>query len=275
MNPPSSFTLIPHALVEVRGDDAATWLQGQLTQDVLAMPVGETRRAFHLGAEGKIRFDLLVHRDSAGFALVSARADAASLRAELDRRIVMEDVSLDAPDGAVVFAEQTLDGARVALPSSRFGPGFESVFVGSLEDVRADLIRRGHSELHVDALDARRVLAGMPRIGVDFDAALPQETGLARTTVSFTKGCYVGQEPVVMLEHRGKPPRRMVVLEGDAPFVPGPVHDGSGVPVGELRSMTMSAPFRGLGLIKRSASAPGTALVVGGVPVRVASVVEA
>ena len=124
-------------------------------------------------------------------------------------------------------------------------------------------------------LEVLRVEAGRPRYGVDLDdSVIPQEAGLNERAVSFTKGCYVGQETVARLHYRGKPNRHLRGLRLSAPAVPGEeIRLGEKV-VGRLGSVVVS-PRLGpiaLALVRREA-APGDAVTVGGGPVR-AEVVE-
>ena len=108
---------------------------------------------------------------------------------------------------------------------------------------------------------ARYDARGVPRWGRDFGAdTLPQEAGL-KHAVSFDKGCYLGQEPVVMLEHRGKPPKRLVRLElEDAVEVGAPVEAAER----QVGRVTSAAGTRALALVKRKALEGEAPLEVGG-----------
>ena len=90
------------------------------------------------------------------------------------------------------------------------------------EAVRATLIAAGATEVSEAAAELVRVESGRPRYGVDLDEnVIPQEAGLNERAVSFTKGCYVGQETVARLFYRGKPNRHLRGLKLSAPVEPG------------------------------------------------------
>ena len=110
-----------------------------------------------------------------------------------------------------------------------------------------------------------RVEHGRPRYGVDLDdSVIPQEAGLNERAVSFTKGCYVGQETVARLYYRGKPNRRLLGLKLDAPAQPGSELRLGEKVVGRLGSSVVSPDLGpiGLALVRREA-APGDAVTVG------------
>ena len=101
-----------------------------------------------------------------------------------------------------------------------------------------------------DAWEAFRIEAGVPRLGAEVDeAVLPAETGLVERTVSFTKGCYVGQEPVARLHYRGHANRRLARLAfpGPPPALPAVLLDGER----EVGRVTSAFGPAGLGYVRR------------------------
>jgi folate-binding protein YgfZ len=118
------------------------------------------------------------------------------------------------------------------------------------------LLDNGAHTVSEQAAEIVRVERGRPRYGVDMDAStIPQEAGLNERVVSFTKGCYVGQETVARLHYKGKPNRQLRGLRLSAPAPPGlELHLGE-KPVGRLSSAVLSPTFGpiGLGLIRREA----------------------
>jgi tRNA-modifying protein YgfZ len=118
--------------------------------------------------------------------------------------------------------------------------------------------------------EALRLERGVPAFGVDFDgASYAQEAGLEKTAVSFSKGCYLGQEVVCMLEMRGHVKKKLasVVLDGDPPARGADVADASGAKVGGVTS-SIASPLLGrsvaLAMVKRASAEVGTALSIGG-----------
>ncbi len=139
-----------------------------------------------------------------------------------------------------------------------------------VEAVRAALIDAGASPASEAAAEIVRVERGRPRYGVDIDeSTIPQEAGLNERAVSFTKGCYVGQETVARLHYRGKPNRHLRGLRFFGPPDPAPPAPGEELRLGE-RSVgrlgsVVESPRLGtiaLALVRREAS-PGDTLTVG------------
>lgn len=278
-------------VLEVRGDDRKRWLQGQITQDVHHAEPGQTIHGFHLDSHGKILAELRIVEHQDAYLGIVDRSVAEGLARDLDRRIVMEDVEIRVrPDLRVIgiygghaaaIAGQL--GIQPLVSSSRFGhAGIEAIVASA--DLSAVFMRaeaavtaEGGEVVSVEALDRARILAGMPRFLVDFGTTtLPQETGMHRRTVSFVKGCYVGQEPVVMIEHRGKPPRRMcvVAVDGGTHEVPFEVSRADGGVAGRCTSLAEGpAGWVGIALLKRADAENDQALVAGDARVRIVRLV--
>jgi folate-binding protein YgfZ len=133
---------------------------------------------------------------------------------------------------------------------------------GDADAVKAAL---GIEPVGPEAFECLRIEAGRPRHGLDFDAdTIPQEAGLNERAVSFTKGCYVGQETVARLHYKGKPNRHMRGLRLSEPGQTGEIVQLGDREVGRLGSTAVS-PIHGpiaLALIRREA-APGAEVAVG------------
>ncbi len=124
---------------------------------------------------------------------------------------------------------------------------------------------RGAERVGEDVVECLRVERGRPRYGVDLDeTVIPQEADLNERAVSFTKGCYVGQETVARLHYRGKPNRRLRGLRLSAAAAPGDELRLGDRSVGALTSVAESPRFGwiGLALVRREAT-PGTTVSVG------------
>lgn len=205
-------------IIEIRGEEAHEWLQGQVTADVreLEAPV----YTLLLTPQGRCLSDgWVVPKGSEAIDFIVPAHAADDVLARLDRFLVMEDVELS-------VRRETLFDTLGRAPSAESD--------GDLADA--------------STWEQARIEAGIPEHGRDFGAdTLPQEAGLRRA-ISFEKGCYIGQEPVVMLEHRGQPPRRLVrVRTSDPGALPAEiVSEGSSA--GRLTSW---ANGLGLALVKR------------------------
>ena len=294
------------ARLDVRGPDAPEWLQGLLTQDVKALLPGQGAYAAYLTPQGRMIADLRVFRRGETFLLEAVAAVRGSLASRLDQFVIMEDVTIaDVTDtlgcltvigptaaasasactGIPVAALNALPehghlpldppGAFVAA-SRDFGlPAFD--LFAPLADLSTwrTLLRSRIPEGSDRLLETARIEAGRPRFGVDMhDDTIPLEAGIEHRGISFDKGCYVGQEVVIRILHRGKGrvARRLVWVEHvpHGPDLPGwqpgdPVHAGEKL-VGTLSSVCWS-PARGgllgIAMLHRDVTEPGTVVRIG------------
>jgi len=284
-------------VVHVRGDDARSWLNGQVSHDVAKLSGDVAQYAVALTVKGRIVSDLWALEDPPGMAIVlpAARVDSALERFE--QYIIMEDVELAADPDLVVL---TLQGPRAselvdALPAGlRRYPcprlatsGFDAwVPRAQVPELLVSLAERAR-ELGGGVVDEAgwadaHVALGVPRIEHDFgETTYPQEAGVGPRALSFGKGCYLGQEVVYMLHNRGQLARRLVQLEapgGALLEVGATVVDAEGKRLGEV---TSSAPrldgdrTLGLAFVKRALSEPDQTVWVAGSPCRVKRVIGA
>lgn len=274
-------------VVRVRGDDARTWLNGQISNDVKTLAGERAVYALALTVKGRVVSDLYALDDPPGMALVLPEVRAEQALARFEQHIIMEDVEL-VPEALVVVSVQGPRAADVDAPAvrrypcDRLGGGFDLwVEPAQLADTLAALAARaaevGGGLLDAAGWEAAHLALGVPRVGVDFgEDTYPQEAGLGKRALSFGKGCYLGQEVVYMLENRGQLARRMVQLELGAGLGAAGVDvtDEAGKRVGTLTSLAAESPFA-LALLKRSHAEPGQAVWVGGSPVRVRTIVGA
>lgn len=262
------------APIRVRGKDRVTWLNGLLTCDVALLAPGKAGYGLLLEKKGKIRADFFVLVGADEIVLAGDRARAEELVAALDHYLIMEDVELEVTEGRVLSAhgpraEAAFAAARVGGALSLLGvPGAVAI---ADEDAEALAASSGGVVIEGDTWAALAIEAGLPRLGAEVDDTLyPQEAALAALAVSFEKGCYLGQEVVYMLEHRGHEKRRLapVALEGDTlPAIGAEVLSADGAPVGDVRSAArgpVSGALRAIAMLKRAHAAEGTRLSIGG-----------
>ena len=272
--------LVDRGVVKVAGDDARNFLHGLISADTLNLAPGAARFGALLTPQGKIIADFIVieapAKDGGGFFLDVPRALAKALvdkfnMYKLRSRVMIEDLSetlgvLAVWDGAATttaglsYADPRLPtlGLRVMLPPHR------------ATEVAASL---GATLMDAANYDAHRIALGIPRGGVDFayGDAFPHESDMDQLGgVDFAKGCYVGQEVISRMEHRGIARTRAVPVryEGEAPAA------GVAVMAGERQIGTMGSAAAGHGLallrLDRVADAlsHGQTLAAGGVAVR-------
>ena len=270
------------------GSDAKTFLQGQITNDIESLEPGHGCYAALLTPKGKMLGDLRV-LDLGGELLLSCERAALQdlfnmIRryklgsdVELHKRTVeMGELSLIGPEARRVAGAEALGPDEHDTMRARLG-GHPVVLVTTdvgvdvfcdaerTEDVCRALVADGAIEVSEAAAELLRIERGRPRYGVDLDdSVIPQEAGLNERAVSFTKGCYVGQETVARLFYRGKPNRHLRGLRLSAPAGTGePLRLGE-KEVGRVASTAVS-PLHGpiaLALVRREAT-PGDTLAVG------------
>ncbi len=270
------------------GSQAKSFLQGQVTNDVEALRPGSGCYAAFLTQKGKMLGDLRVLDTGSELWLDTERVALQALfnmirhfklgfDAELHKRTVQQGLlSLVGPDARAVAgahdapgeehanAAATLDGVPVLRVVTDVGLDLVCA-AEDLDALRAALEARGATPASERAAETLRVERGRPRYGVDLDeATIPQEAGLNDRAVSFTKGCYVGQETVARLFYRGKPNRHLRGLRLSAPAPTGDAVALGERAVGRLGSVALS-PALGpiaLALLRREAE-PGATVAIG------------
>jgi folate-binding protein YgfZ len=265
--------LSDRAVVLVAGPAARSFLQGLITNDIDKAKSGDAIHAGLLTPQGKILFDFFVVPAGDGFLLEIAKANAAELalrlgfyklRAQVE---IAEDPSFtiaaawgepdSLADGAIAYADPRLPalGHRILLPA---GP--------SLGNLGCALT--GEDEYH-----AHRIALGVPEGGRDyaFGDVFPHEAMFDQLAgVDFNKGCFVGQEVVSRMEHRGTARKRIVGVEGEGPLPPsGTDITAGGASIGTLGSVSGSS---GLALLRLDRAEEAKAA---GVPLRAGEVIVA
>lgn len=279
------------ATLRVTGADRKSWLNGLVTCDVAKVAPGRALYGLAVSKVGRILADVLVV-DAGDALLVGVPRDReAALREHLERFLMMEDAALDSATadfawvhahGArareLVDAAAAPSGARTAEHDpTRLGGAIAVVPVTSLDAFAAALADAGATRGTDAEWEALRIARAVARFGADFDErSYPQEASLEDVAVSFSKGCYLGQEVVCRLQMRGHVTKKLVPLaiEGDAAPEPGaPVSDASGEPVGAVSSVVgADGGALALASVKLASAAPGTALSAGGHAARVLAI---
>ena len=274
-------------VISVQGADAEGYLQGQLSQDVAALGVGETAWSLLLHPNGKLHTRLRITRTgpehftcdteagSGEAALVRLQRFKLRVAAELTlRRLAMAAVRGPlAPPVPPAGANGT--GEAVVSAPVRWGA------LGGWDLVAAEPVVPPWVTLcDPAALEAVRIESGVPAPGSELiEGMIPAEAGIVAETVSFTKGCYVGQELVARIDSRGgNTPRRLrgLLLAGPDVPVPGtPVLDAAGAEVGRVTSSAFS-PLLGaavaLAYVHRRVDVPAPAHLAGAGAVQVGEI---
>jgi len=262
------------------GAQAKEFLAGQVTNDVVGLTPGTGQYAAFLTNKGKMLGDLRV-LDADGELLLDTergalqalfdlvRRGVVGWDAQLHKRTVQTALfSLVGPDARRVAGAEELPDAEHAHAAGPLGRlvvtdvGIDVLCPAEEAGaVRAALLERGATPVGEDAAEVVRVERGRPRYGLDLDdSVIPQEAGLNERAVSFTKGCYVGQETVARLHYRGRPNRHLRGLRLDAPVAPGAELRLGGRAVGTVGTAVVS-PRLGpiaLALVRREAEVGAT-----------------
>jgi tRNA-modifying protein YgfZ len=297
--------------IVVSGSDRASYLQGLFTNDIVALQPGTGCYTAYLTAQGRMIADAWVYElgDVILLSVVGAVKD--TVLARLDQFIFTEDVQLG--DVTPTFGQLALVGPRAPAIVARLTGRDEAALtamdehgnfratvdgepaivtrttdVGSagfdvygerrvVAAVRERLVRDGVPDIDPDTASVLRIEAGVPLFGRDMDAeTIPLEAGIEGRAISLTKGCYVGQEVIIRVLHRGhgRVARKLVglAIAGDQVPPEGAVIHGGDRDVGRVTSAARS-PASGraiaLGYVRRDEAAPGTRLSIDGTPVSV------
>jgi folate-binding protein YgfZ len=225
----------PRAFVRVAGPDAEDFLQRMLSNDVAVLEPGASCDALLLTAKARVIAPLRVLRRAPDdFLLLTEPELGGRVTHELTRFLFAAKAEIEPEEhrSVVVF------GAGEGIPTSDYGDPAHEVLDADLEPTIAE-----------DELERLRVEAGTPRWGREIDdRVLPAEAGLVERAVSFSKGCYPGQEPIARLHYRGHVNRRLRVfeVEGDPPAPDAEIRLGEKV-VGRV---TSAVPGLALGYVR-------------------------
>ena len=257
-------------LVVVHGPDATSFLQSLVSQDLEPIPVGASARSLLLQPQGKLLVDFYVHRAGEDEWWCVCEGGFGGVLADGFNRFKIR-VKADVEERPIAAL-----AVRGLAPPPDTGPGLAVVQVawgghaafdllGTPGEIDAARDQLGLPVVDSDAYERARVEAGVPRLGTDLDdKTIPQEAGLERDAVSFTKGCFVGQELVCRIDTRGhvnRHLRRVRSLSGTA------LGAGAEVVLADktVGTVTSAAGDIGLAMLRREVEA-GVEVSVDGVP---------
>ena len=271
----------------VSGSEAAESLQGQLTNDVESLAVGDGCYSALLDRKGRMQGDMRVLRTAEGFRIDTEPVAADAIRRHLSmykvgRDVEVEDrtpelalISVIGPAAGELAVGGPLGPEHAHREATLGGLGFLAVATDTGIDLlvaRAEanalqevLLDGGAEAVSEAAAEIVRVESGRPRYGREMTAAtIPQEASINERAVSFSKGCYIGQETVARLHYKGKPNRCLRGLRLEAP-----VENGSAIRLGERElgvvGTAVVSPAQGpiaLAILRREAE-PGATVEAG------------
>jgi folate-binding protein YgfZ len=271
-------------VIAVTGPDAAEYLQGQLTNDVESLAVGEGQYAALLDRKGHMQSDMRVLRPGAEEILVETEGLARSAVVKhltmysIGRDVAVADVSDERAVLSLVGPRSVEIAGSAALPENFCETtgvrGVECLAVGTRDGIAAAgdrerlrdaLLEAGAVEVSPAAVEILRIESGVPRFGAEMGSeTMPAEAGIVEDVVSFTKGCYIGQETVARLHYKGRPNRHLRGLRLSGQAEPGAALRLGEKEVGRLGSAGVSPALGPIGLaILRREAEPGAELAVG------------
>lgn len=291
--------------IALTGGDRASFLHALLTNDIALLAAGQGVYAAFLTPQGRMisdmrvietghrmllnverdiagplaeRFDTLVFSEDVQAKDATGELAVAGVHGPSAARMVQRATGISVVDLAGQYDNMTSDSLTIVRDDSLGVPGYDVYVPATDADaMRARLIEAGAVMASEETAETLRIEAGRPRFGIDMTTdTIPLEAGLDDRAISFTKGCYVGQEVIIRVMHRGhgRVARRLVSIvlsNGTVPARGDKIHVGERV-IGEITSATASprlgAPLA-LGYVQRDHAAPGTELVVNGSQARV------
>ncbi len=254
-------------VLAVSGPDAEDFLQGQLSQDVSGLAPGQSAWSLILQPQGRIDALVRVTRQGADQFVLDTDGPLEQVIARLKRFMLRIDVTLEPVEWQCISVRGP--GAEaVGVSGEIIGP----VPTGGVDVLGpAPTVSNDVPTINAEALESHRIRSGFPRMGIDIDdRTIPAEAEIVPFTVSFTKGCFTGQELVARMDSRGSTaPRYLRLLEigGRVEMASGdPITDASGAEVGAVTSTACDAATGttvALGYIKRSVEMPAEVRVGG------------
>jgi len=272
------------------GADAKSFLQGQLTNDTELLTPGTGLYAAFLTQKGKMQGDLRVLDTGTELLLDTERVALQPLfnmirsfslghDVQLHKRTLesgllsligpkseslLREAGVDLPEAEHSHVSLTVGGAEVR--AIRTDLGTDLLFASEdQETVLGAALAAGAVPVGDEAAECLRIESGRPRYGVDLDdSVIPQEAGLNQRAVSFTKGCYVGQETVARLFYKGKPNRELRGLRSDQQLPVGTVLWFADREVGTVTSSAVSPRLGPLALALVRREAPIDSVVSAG-----------
>jgi folate-binding protein YgfZ len=268
------------ARIRVTGRDRVKFLQNMTSQDVKALAPGDAAWACALTIKAKLVAAFRVASAADAFILDIERERGAALLEHLRKFVVVNQVVFTdetETTGAIAIegprVEEALgqaaagDGTLVARGAGITGERCARIY-GPRAAIAAAITRLGSQPpVSPSAVEVLRVENGTPRFGADLDEdTLPPETPLDRTALSYTKGCFLGQEPIARIHFRGHVNKSLRGLVFRQPATPGKLLGADGKDVGRVTSIVEGSALGtiGLGYVRREAGEPGTRLTVEG-----------
>lgn len=241
-------------VVELNGSDAGTWLQGQITNDLNQLTEVAPLAACLCTPTGQLLTTLHIYRQATAFHIVTPQPEI--LLERVENYVIMEDVSASVIDRTLYSVQGKSSSGEYPRDRTGFG-GYDTFQIPR------------HNEIPDDHLNALEIAAGIPRLGVDTNPkTLPPELGPAfeKEYISYTKGCYVGQEVLQRIHSRGHTNKEWMGLQTDSQLTGREIYFEE-TKVGEVSRFTEHPElgYIASATLKTIAATPGTQVQIEGV----------
>lgn len=275
---PNIFRLSAATVLDIVGNDAAAILHNLTTNEIKSLELGCGCESFITDVRGKMLAHVFVFRTSDGYRLIGAPGQADVIAGHADRYTIREDakpvdlsadqsVFVIAPDAPAPLRDETDWGQASASSYDVDWLGNQTIILvtDSAEAIEQVVASMGQAIGNDQQFHQARTLAGFPWFGIDLsEKNLPQEANRIEQSISFTKGCYLGQETVARLDALGKVQKQLVRWQiewqtaGQIP-VPGSEVTAEGKVVGRLTSVTKTGDETAvaIGIARRTHFEPG------------------
>lgn len=250
----------------LKGADRKRFLHGQVTNDVNKLAVGQGCYAAIVSAKGKIESDVYIWCLDDALLLDFEPGLTQKIATRFEKYVIADDVQIE--DAAAQYSMFTVQGREASppvhgggyvFPNARGTPKGFDVFVPAGD--RVDLPGQRCSD---EALEIVRIEAGLPRFGVDMDETnLAPEAGIEARAISYTKGCYIGQEVISRIRTYGQVAKALRGLKCETLPTPGDKLFAQGKEVGYVTSAVVSPALKAniaLGYVRKEHNAVGTKL---------------
>lgn len=261
--------------VAITGGDRQKFLNGFCTNNIVQLVPGQGCEAFITNVKGKVLGHGLVDCRENELVFITVPGQAATLVEHLDRYVIREDVQLRDTTGERAYFLAGPNLAAIEAAGSRWldwkilgrrAGGVVEVAATNTTRLREALNAQHFTPCGIAAFEALRIEAGTPLFEIDFNSEnLPQEVARNDAAISFTKGCYLGQETVARIDALGHVNQELRGVRFDATELPaiGTALTRGGEPAGHVTSVTFSPALEtplALAMLRRAFLAPGTKL---------------
>lgn len=247
--------------INLVGKDALQILNNLSTNDLSQLPEGKCAESFITNVKGWVVAHCVVRKSGENLTLWGTHPNPTAIGEHVDRYVIREDVQIEIADVRVFGLScggEDLAAIADGVESVHFpafgAPAFAPLMASESESILEKLRARGWSELDDIARETKRITAGWPRQEKDFgEKTIPQELDRTQEAISFTKGCYLGQETIARLDALGKLQKKLCILSIAGAVACSDAIQASGVEVGQVTSVANQGENTvALAVLKRS-----------------------